>query len=287
MEPFNNLQHAIEAGKSLTQVHHINGFKAMITGPHLPSGGVVLPPEKMTTPRFLTAAPVFHDVAPFIAYVRDFKDQHSRIFYTQEGSFAAVLDHHCSYNVTTPEVQQITKPMPRHGDHIAILNLQRSPEWKLWAAQSEEVMQQGDFAEFLEDNANDILNPDPASMLEVATSLHATTGAVFRRAFNQANGQVQFQFDENIDAKVAGGTKEVPTTFQIGLRPFMGCHRYPIECRLRFRVNGGNLAFHFKALQMDWMTETALDAIVKRVADETGIAPGLGQHNAAEFKRGV
>lgn len=124
-------------------------------------------------------------------------------------------------------------------------------------------------------------------MMEVATSLHATTGAIFRRAINQANGQVQIQYDENIEAKVAGGTKDVPTSFQVALRPFMGTERYPVECRLRYRVQSGSLTFHFKALHLDPITEAALEGIVAKVKDETGIAPALGSHDPAAFAKGT
>jgi uncharacterized protein YfdQ (DUF2303 family) len=275
MEP-STIHAAVEAGKALTQLHKVDGFKPVITlpgGPHL-----MLSHEKLSNPRYLTASPLFHDASAFIAYVNRFKVDETRLFYAQDGNFLAVIDYHSGYG---------GKVCPQHGDHVARLSLLRSPEWKLWKEHSSVAMSQQGFAEFLEDNSRDLLQPDPVTMLEVATGLQATVGATFRRAINQANGQVQVQWDENIDAKVAGGTKEIPATFQVGLRPFMGTERYPVECRLRYRVQGGNLSFHYKALHLDPITEAALEGIVAKIRDETGIEPALGSHDAKAFAAGT
>lgn len=268
---------AITAGQTLTQMQKLEDGRTLVTAPHIKDGNVLIPAPKLDKPRFVTAGPRFNDAGAFIAYVNQFKDSASRIFYVQSGKFLAVLDYH----------QPTNAPTGRHGDHVAYLDLTRSPEWILWANKSEKAMGQQEFAEWLEDNSRDILQPGPEVMMEVATSLHATTGAIFRRAINQANGQVQIQYDENIEAKVAGGTKDVPTTFQVALRPFMGTERYPVDCRLRYRVQGGSLAFHFKCLHLDPITEAALEGIVAKVRDETGIAPALGSHDPAAFLKGT
>jgi len=273
---------AIEAGKALTVLHQVKGYKPAIVSTHATGmAKLELTPEKLDAPRFLTAAPDFNDAGAFIAYVNQFKVAASRIFYKQDGTFAAVIDYHDGIG------SEVT---PRHADHIARLKLLRSPEWEEWAKHSEQQMGQQTFAEFIEDNARDILQPDPETMLRVASGLHATVGANFRQATNQANGQIQLAFDETINGTVNGKEEAIPTTFQVGLRPFLGCARYPVDCRLRYRIDrssGAALKLHFKALHLEPITEAALEAIVARVKDETGIAPALGQHDGDAFKRGV
>jgi uncharacterized protein YfdQ (DUF2303 family) len=237
-----------------------------------------IPKEKLETPRFLCAAPMFNEVGAFIAYVNSFKDDATRIFYHDSGVFEAIFDYHR------------TADDPRHGDHRASLALQHAPEWKIWTANNGKQMGQREFAEFIEDNAADLLQPSPADMLEVATGLQTTCGATFRRAINQANGTVQVQFDENIEAKVAGGNKDVPATFVVALRPFMGCNRYQVECRLRYRASGGNLTFHYKALRLDPILEGVLSGetgITAKIRDETGITPAYGAACADHFKKGI
>jgi len=273
--PDDSLAAAIQAGKDLTQQFTLSDGRQVLASPTISNGHIVFLAEKLPTPRFLTASPIFHETSEFVAYVSLFKQPGTRIFSTKEGVFHAVVDYH-----QAPSAQ-------KHGDHTAALVLLRSPEWNIWKNHSEQKMDQNAFAEFLEDNAADILNPGAEAMLEVANGLHATTGATFRRAINQSNGQVQFQYDENIDARVAGGTKEVPTTFQVGVRPFYGTERYSIDCRLRYRINGGALSFHYKALHLDALTEAAIDAATLRIADGTGIRPALGNAVLEAVKRGI
>jgi uncharacterized protein YfdQ (DUF2303 family) len=278
----NSIAAAIEAGKNITQLHKVEGFKPALTAPHL-SGPVALTPEKLKFPRFLTAAPRFQDSGAFIAYVNAFKQEATRIFYVQDGKFLAVIDYHIPALDGGPIAPQVAL----HGDHMACLNLIRSPEWITWANNSEKAMGQQEFAEFVEDNARDILQPSPMEMLEIATGLQATVGATFRSAINQANGTVQLNWDEQVEGTVKGTGKAIPAQFQIGVRPFMGTERYPVDCRLRYRVAGGSLKLHYKALHLDPITEAALDGIVAKVRDETGIAPALGSHDPAAFAKGT
>jgi uncharacterized protein YfdQ (DUF2303 family) len=266
---------AIKAGTDQAQLlPEVKEHKRAVIVPQA-SKIVHLEREKLVDPRFLTACPTFHDAKAFIDYFESFKTPGSRIFYSQDGSFRAVIDYH------------ERGPGPAHGDHQAVLVLKRSPEWLTWAAKSDSAMSQQEFAEFIEDNARDILTPGPAEMLEIATGLNATIGATFRSAINQSNGTVQLQYDEEVQGSVKGTARAIPTQFQVALRPFMGTERYPIDCRLRYRVTGGNLRLHYKALHLDPITEAALDGIVARVRDETGVMPALGAHDAEAFKRGT
>lgn len=277
MEP-QSITAAIEAGKSITQLHQAPGYKPALTAPHL-SGPVKLEPEKLAVPRFLAAAPTFNDAAAFIRYVNDFKDEDTRIFYTPNGHFLAVLDHHIARD-TGVKVQQ------RHGDHTAKLALVASPEWQAWAGMNEKQLGQQAMAEFVEDNLPDIIEPDAAVMLAAASGLHATTGGTFRQATNLANGEASFQFDEQVMGSIKSTGASIPTEFKIALRPWLGCDRYPVDCRFRYRVRDGALALHYKALRLHVVLETALEGIVQAIEKATDIRPDLGSHDAAAFLRG-
>lgn len=270
---------AIEAGKNLTQLHQVPGYKPAVTAPHL-SGPTKLEPEKQAFPRFLTAAPTFNDVAAFIRYINDFKDDFTRIFFTPNGHFLAVLDHHMQVN------EDRVVADPRHGDHVAKLSLMHSPEWQAWAGLNEKQMGQQAMAEFVEDNLPDIIEPDASVMLDAARGLHATTSATFRQATNLANGEASFTFDEQVMGSIKSSGASIPTEFKIALRPWLGCDRYPVDCRFRYRVRDGALALHYKALRLHVVLETALEGIVQKIAEATDIIPDLGSHDAAAFARG-
>ena len=277
-----DIQAAINAGLDQSKVlPPIDGYQQTAIIPRN-AALVTLPRDKGQVPRFLTAAPAFNEPAAFIAYVNAFKDGSSRIWYNEEGKFQVVFDYH-------QDVPNAITPRPRHGDHTAVLELKRSPEWKIWSESSEKAMGQQAFAEFIEDNARDLTQPDPVTMLRVASGLHATTNSEFRQATNLANGQIRIAFDETINGTVNGQAEEIPAQFQVGLRPFMGCDRYPVDCRLRYRIERGQgacLKLHYKALQMVPITETALEGIVAKIAAETGIAPALGNAHVAALAKG-
>jgi len=278
---------AIEHGKELTQLHKVEGYKPILTNRHFSNGKIDLVPEKLAKPRFLTAAPLFNEVTAFIQYLRHFQTKHSRIFYQQNGVFIAVIDYHESGNETGEVAVAPGPATARHGDHLVYLKLLPSPEWAAWISQSGQQMDQLTFAEFLEDHAADLLQPGIEDMLAVATGLQGTTGATFRSAFSQANGAVKIQWDEDVKGTVLGKEVDIPTTFQVGLRPFMGCCRYPVDCRFRWRAKSGEVKLHFKAMGTDPIIEAATDAIVKRIAEEAGITPALGEANQSVFTKGI
>lgn len=280
-----DIKAAFAAGQLMTASVAIQDHRPVII---IPKDSQTVRPElaKLENPRFLTACPTFHDVKPFIDYLRDFKDFHSRCFFNEKGEFLAVLDYHMIGNDVKSTPIITGEAFQRHGDHQAKLVLKHSPEWLAWIGKSETPMTQTDFAEFLEDHAEDVSMPGIEQMMAVATGLQATSGATFRSAINQSNGAVKVQFDEDIKGVVQGRDLEIPTEFQVAIRPFMGCSRYPVTCRFRWRLNGGNLRMHFKAMSTDWILEAALEAIVKRIAEEAGIIPALGSHNAPAMASG-
>jgi uncharacterized protein YfdQ (DUF2303 family) len=270
----------IEAGKALTQVLSVpEGFEPIVV---TPKDAVIKRLDRVRTnkPRFLAAAPFFNDPVAFAEYINRFADQFSRIWYSIERmEFTCVLDYH-----QYPEGGNTAEA--RSGDHIAVLTLKQSPEWKIWKENNERAMVQKTFAEFLEDNSRDVVSPSIAEMLEVATGLNATSNATFRSAINQSNGTVNFQFDENVAGTVKGTDKAIPTAFRIGIRPFMGSERYPVECRLRYRLKDGSLVLHYKALHLDPIVEASVEGIAATLRDATTLPVALGHSNADVFKVG-
>lgn len=278
-------QAIFEAGKQSVQVlpAQDDRHESVIVHPQ-ESRVSVFPAQKTERPPFLVARPTFFEVAAFIAYVNDFKDRCTRIFMdVQEHRFVAVLDHHEwpgrieADGADQPQGMYLAAP--RHGDHIATFQARHSEEWEAWIDRSEKVMTQLEMAEFIEDNSVDVVRPDATEMMQVALHLHATNNVTFRSGFNQANGQANLQYDEEIQGTVQGGKLEIPTDFEIGLRPFEGCHRYPVECRFRYRLNGGSLKMWFKALRPKQVADDAFEGIVARVRDETGIVPASGVYS--------
>ena len=117
---------------------------------------------------------------------------------------------------------------------------------KIWSSLNEKPVPQTEFAEFIEDNRSDIIDPVSAVMLEIARDLQAHSEVNFASKVNLRNGAAVLSYDEQIKASVTTGQIEVPETFKIGIPVFFGEHPVEISARLRFRITDGKLKFQYK-----------------------------------------
>lgn len=155
-----------------------------------------------------------------------------------------------------------------HGDHCVALELLATPEWKTWTALDKKPLNQQQFAEHLEDNAADVIHPDAATMLEIASSLVATTGSQFKSAVRLDNGEVQFRYEEDTRATAGqSGDLDVPQRFIIAIAPFVGSDPVEIEARFRYRINAGNLTLSYALLRPEQIARQAFLDHVEAVAD--------------------
>lgn len=220
-------------------------------------------PQGMVPSRII-AAPALNDVESFCSYVNSYKDARTRLFASPyHNSFSAILDYH---SPGTPEFLS----------HRANLTLRLSEEWTLWYGNHDKLLPQLAFAEFLEDNRNDIIRPDSATMLEVARDLQAHSDVNFASKINTVNGSAQLKFDETISSKVGLGTIACPETFAIRVPVFFGEQPITVEARLRFRIGDGKLKFQYKLYRPAETLALAFDAARERVKIATGMEVLLG-----------
>jgi uncharacterized protein YfdQ (DUF2303 family) len=119
------------------------------------------------------------------------------------------------------------------ADHRALMTLQTTPEWKRWVQSDGKLMNQGDFAEFIEDGSLEIVEPDAATMLELAQTFEAKTNVEFKSSTILESGQRRLDYEETIAAKA--GTKgqiEIPKELTLGLSPFVGVQPFSVTARL-------------------------------------------------------
>ncbi len=205
------------------------------------------PPER------IKANPTFQDATSFCDYLKDFRDPRLRVFADANRCvFFAVLDYH------DPDE-------PQFCQHTASWPMTLSPQWSTWIGQHDKLIPQEAFAEFLEDNIKDIIEPDPATILEVARDLSAHTEVTFESKIVSKSGTVQLRYSENLKTT---GAMEVPDKFTIKIPVFFGEPALEIECRLRFRISGGKLSFIFKLYRP---VEVKMDAFKAAVASVSGM----------------
>jgi uncharacterized protein YfdQ (DUF2303 family) len=148
---------------------------------------------------------------------------------------------------------------PGWRDHRAVYQAELSHEFSGWKRNDRKVLEQEDFAVFLEDNIADVVEPSGETLLAIALTLQAKTDASFSSARRLDNGQVQFSYTENIEARAGTGAIEIPREFQIGLRLFKNGDGYKLKARLKYRLGAGKLKFWY---ELD-RPENAIEAAFK------------------------
>lgn len=204
------------------------------------------------------------------------------VVYSQDRllTIIAVLNHQQVTDAPEPGVTvggDDQKVITGWGDHRVQLTLNRTPDWLLWLEHSGKWLDQTPFAEFIEDRIDDIRpaqdgNPDQATMLELSRTFQATIAARFERGVKLGSGQVNLNYQEQIDA-TAGETKQlqIPDQFGIAVRPFFGSDLCSIQARFRHRVAGGQLKLSYQLVRPDLIERTIFDEEVEKVSEALSV----------------
>ncbi len=158
------------------------------------------------------------------------------------------------------------------ADFRAVLQFRETPQWQRWNAINDKFLPQLAFAEFIEDNLEDIADPSGATMLEIATYLEATKAVDFKSGIRLSNGLGQLQNSESIDAKVGTGKIAIPEVFTLAIAPFFGIDRYKVPARFRYRITDGKLTLAFKLQRSEDLMEQVLGDILAKIERGTNIS---------------
>jgi len=220
-----------------------------------------VPPER------IQANPKFQDQTSFCSYVNTYKDHRTRILAdVSAAAFTALIDYHGAGAEMKPEFVS----------HRATFALTVSEQWKLWIGYHDKLVPQAEFAEFLEDNRADIIDPDSATLLEIAKDLQAKSDVNFASKVNSSNGAAVLQFEETIKTTVTTGRIEMPESFTIKIPVFFGEAAVEIPARLRFRISDGKLKFQYKLYRPAEIKQHAFDVTRGEIADSTTLEVLLG-----------
>ncbi|AQZ93249.1 YfdQ family protein [Halopseudomonas phragmitis] len=210
------------------------------------------------------------DAESFVAYVNRFTTPATAVFCNGPTgrTFKAIIDYH------KPE-------QPSWADHTVSYQCPRTVEWSNWKDTDRKKMDQASFAEFIEDNVKDIVQPDQdtrapsaADMLEISRTLEAKKNISFRQGTRLDNGQVQLTYNEQIDGR-AGETGQlaIPEQFYIGIKPFLGGDAFCVQARFRYRIREGALVMWFELVRPDKVLEEAYNAVRAKIATGIGTVP--------------
>lgn len=221
----------------------------------------------LAVPRACRGEARIYEPADFVSYVNRLATDSTTLWaHPEQCRVTAVFDDHGAGG------------LPGWRRHRAVLVIRRDPEWQGWLARNGKLSGQEEFAEFIEDHLNTIIDPDPATMLEISTTFQARRNASFERGTRLQSGDVQLRWTEETTA--TAGTKghlEVPERFTVRLAPYLGVDPVELQARLRYRINDGQLRIGYALHRPDVAEQEAFDRIRAFVGENTHVDMHLGE----------
>lgn len=237
-----------------------------------PSTMQALDVSKFYPPTRIKAVATFTDPGSFAEYVNRFKTSASLIFakVTDAGAWLeAVLDYH----QPGPEGQA-------RAAHRAKYACETTAEWNAWLAANGKRMDQVEFATWLEENQELIVEPAGADLLEFVQHLEAAGGVRFNSYERLKNGAAKVLYEEDTVVKGANTTKlgeiEVPSMIVAAISPFHGIPYKPVSARLKYRISERKITFWFETVAAHRIVREAVASLVAEVATKTELQPLLG-----------
>jgi uncharacterized protein YfdQ (DUF2303 family) len=205
-----------------------------------------------------------HDPSDFAEYVNRLAD----LAYTtvwadpDSGRITALFDDHAD------------SESPGWRSHTAVLVLKADPDWTAWLAKDNRPGTQAWFAEHIENLAHTVVEPDPATMLEIARTFDAKRNVNFRSGVRLDSGDVQLQYDETTKAKAGEhGQMDIPAAFTVHIAPFLGVPGADILARLRWRITDGELSIGYALLRPDHVRRDVVSAVIGELRAQLDSVP--------------
>lgn len=205
----------------------------------------------------------------FVDYMRAFDGAGTRMFADVNANrVVGVLDYHGpSMLPQTAGVSSEAMQIPTHTEHRATLQLQLSEEWKRWSEISGKLMQQADFARWLEENLVDIEDPAGADVLEIVRDMSAAKKVNFKSAIRLDNGDREFEWTTETTAASKTGSLTVPSMFVLRIPIFYGSEAVEVRAFLRWRLDEGAIAFGIELYRPAYVKQAVFEKIGREICE--------------------
>lgn len=202
-------------------------------------------------PTRLVKQHTFEDTTSLAAYLKRWADECTMVSVSsQDSTITASIDYH------DPNFAD-----PSWGLHSARFKAQLHPTIKAWLAVEGRTMSQIQFGRFLEDRAQDVVQPDAASVMEMVMTFDAIKRVTFRSSQRLQDGRRQFLYSEENEAK---GSTTLPDHFVIHAPIYKGMDARNVKIMVRYDISEGALTFK---VELHNKEQVLLDAFEECVAD--------------------
>lgn len=203
------------------------------------------------------------DRASLVTYIKRHLTADSTIFADYDaGTITARLDWH-PHNQADGRFGQSGAL-----EHTAQLKLLPSEEFTRWNKMQRELHAQAEFALFLEENASDIHEPEPAIMLELARDLEGVSGIAFKSRTRLTDGSHGFKFEA--ENKIISEV-QAPDEFRLSIPVYLGEAPEVLTAKFRWRPSAQALWMGFVWHRVEYMRRARFTQIAAAVAEDTGL----------------
>jgi uncharacterized protein YfdQ (DUF2303 family) len=232
----------------------------------VPPGYELATLEPRGKPEHPKALVKLRDTASFIRYFNDHRTPASRIFASLEPArFLAIFDEIAS---DYPDVADSAD----WREFRATFDVPASREWKVWNEKDRKPMSQLAFAEFLQDNLPDVVEPGGAELLEMALNFEAAQSGQFVSAQRLSDGSQNLQWKTDNSGTVV----RLPERIALSVPVFENETPSSLDARLRYRSKDGTLTFWYELVRPHKVLELAFRAAWQRIATDTEAVILLG-----------
>lgn len=196
-------------------------------------------------------------------YINKFKLEDTAIFSDAErGTMKCVIDYH-------------GKEQAAHCGQVINFLPAKSDQWKAWRNITDMgTLSQRQFLEFIQENMEDITDPDGATLMDMAANFQGIKKAKFKSGMRLSDNTVQMQWEEEV--KEGDGEKgqiSFPTELTVGLPVYQGDIAYKMKVFLYYSIDDGQLIFSLKRHRSSSILKDAMAELAKQVEEATGITP--------------
>jgi len=236
----------------------------------VPDGYTLEELPRATRPERPRANVQLRDAASFIEYFNAHRVADSRIYASLDpAKFLAVFDDFSQ----AEDGNYYTTGQADWREFRATFSVPASKEWQLWSAANRKQMGQLSFAEFLQDNLPDVIQPAGADLLQLALNFEAAQAGsyVATQRLQDGSHNLQWRAENN-----ASGSVKLPEQITLSIPVFENEAPSELHARLRYRLKDGQLALWYELIRPHKVLESAFRATWARIAEKTGQTILLG-----------
>lgn len=214
-------------------------------------------------PKLLKQSVAIQTSGSLKAYVNRFKNDDSMLFADIGANvITAVIDYH-------EAPLELMNPKALYGAHVATLTLAHSKEWLTWINQNEKLVDQVMFANFLEENGLDFLEPTGGELLDICRDLQVTGSKHFEGSVRDGSlVKLTYKKEEGATTSL---DMELPSEFMIAIPVYFDEPPVQIRCLMRRKIDDGDLYLGYKMIRVENARQDEFQRIAGVVQFDTHI----------------